>query len=259
MGALHAGHLHLVADAASRADHVIVSIFVNPLQFGEQGDYDRYPRPLDDDLRACTDAGVDVVYAPTTTAMYPRGFATSVSVAGLTAAMEGASRPGHFDGVTTVVTKLLAATRPDLAVFGEKDYQQLAVVRRLAADLDLGVEIVGHPTVREPDGLAMSSRNRLLDGDHRRAAVCIPAALTAAVERAGSADSTVADAIEAASTVIEREPLAALDYVTVFDSDTLCPVGRLGPDHRNPGRVRIAVAARLDDVRLIDNVDLFGA
>ncbi len=163
MGALHRGHLELFDAAARRADKVVVSIFVNPLQFGDQGDFLHYPRPLADDVRACEAAGVDVVYVPTASAMYPDGFATTVHVAGLTDTMEGASRPGHFDGVATVVTKLFTAARPHVAVFGEKDFQQLAIVRRMTVDLDLGVEIVGHPTIREPDGLAMSSRNRRLE------------------------------------------------------------------------------------------------
>jgi pantoate--beta-alanine ligase len=259
MGALHRGHLELI-DAASRlADEVIVSIFVNPLQFGEQGDFDTYPRPLDDDLQACRAAGVGVVYVPTAAAMYPNGFATTVHVAGLTDPMEGASRPGHFDGVTTVVTKLFGATRPDVAVFGEKDYQQLAVVRRLTADLDLGVEVVAHATVREHDGLALSSRNRRLDSEQRRAASCIPAALSAALELATSGVADAGDLIEAATKVIGDEPHAHLEYVTVFDASTLLPIGRFEREHRQPGTVRIAIAARFGDIRLIDNADLFPA
>jgi len=258
MGALHRGHLELI-DAASRlADEAIVSIFVNPLQFGEQGDFERYPRPLDDDLRACRAAGVGVVYVPTAAAMYPDGFATSVHVVGLTDPMEGATRPGHFDGVTTVVTKLFGATRPDVAVFGEKDYQQLSVVRRLTADLDFGIDIVAHPTVREPDGLALSSRNRRLDGAQRRAATCIPTAISAALEFATSG-ADASDVIVAATQFIVAEPLATLEYVTVFDGATLRPIDRFEDEHRQPGRVRIAIAARFGDVHLIDNADLFPA
>ena len=162
MGALHAGHLALVAAARRRAQRVVVSIFVNPIQFDRRDDFERYPRTLDDDLRICATAGVDAVYAPSAAAMYAEGFQTAVEVTRLTEPLCGAARPGHFRGVTTVVTKLFHAVRPDVAVFGEKDYQQLAVVRRLAADLDFGIEIVGVPTVREPDGLALSSRNRRL-------------------------------------------------------------------------------------------------
>jgi pantoate--beta-alanine ligase len=257
MGALHRGHLELIRAARQRADAVVVSIFVNPLQFGDRGDFDHYPRPLDDDLHACDAEGVDAVFVPTAASMYPDGFATTVRVSGLTEAMEGAARPGHFDGVTTVVTKLLAATRPHVAVFGEKDYQQLAVVRRLAIDLDLGVDIVEHPTVREADGLALSSRNRRLDHAQRGAATCIPRALAAGREAATSERSGVADVIEAATRAIDDEPLADLDYVAVFDAGNLRPIDRLEIDHRHPGRVRIAVAARFGDVRLIDNADLF--
>jgi len=259
MGALHRGHLELIDAARRLADEVIVSIFVNPLQFGEQGDYDRYPRPLEDDLRVCRAAGVGVVYVPTAAAMYPDGFATSVHVAGLTDPMEGASRPGHFDGVTTVVTKLFGATRPDVAVFGEKDYQQLSVVRRLTADLDFGIDIVAHPTVREPDGLALSSRNRRLDDAQRRAATCIPTAISAALESATSDVSDASDVIVAATYFIDAEPLATLEYVTVFDGATLRPIDRFEDGHRQAGRVRIAIAARFGDVRLIDNADLFSA
>jgi pantoate--beta-alanine ligase len=257
MGALHLGHLELVRAARRLADTVVVSIFVNPLQFGERGDFDHYPRPLDDDLRACEAEGVDVVFVPTAASMYPEGFSTTVRVSGLTDAMEGAARPGHFDGVTTVVTKLLAATRPHVAVFGEKDYQQLAVVRRLAADLDLGVDIVEHATVRERDGLALSSRNRRLDDAQRHAATCVPRALAAGRDAAISDRSSVADVIGAATRVISDEPLAELDYVAVFDAGNLGPIDRFEIDHRRPGRVRIAIAARFGDVRLIDNADLF--
>jgi pantoate--beta-alanine ligase len=257
MGALHQGHIELIDAARAHADRVVVSIFVNPLQFGEGSDFEQYPRPLDDDLRTCADAGVDMVYVPTAAAMYAAHFSTTVHVGGLTDLMEGASRPGHFDGVTTVVTKLISATRPDVAVFGEKDYQQLAIVRRLVGDLDLGVEIIGHPTVRESDGLARSSRNRRLSGEQRRAAVCVPAALAAALERAQSDDARVDDVVDAARAVIEHEPLAQLDYVSVFDAATLCPLGRFDEGNRQPGTTRIAIAARFGDVRLIDNADPF--
>jgi pantoate--beta-alanine ligase len=255
MGALHRGHLALIDAAGRLADHVVVSIFVNPLQFGEHADFTHYPRPLDEDLGACERAEVDIVYVPSAAAMYPDGFATTVHVAGLTDTMEGASRPGHFDGVATVVTKLFAATSPDIAVFGEKDYQQLAIVRRLTRDLDLGIEIAAHPTVREHDGLALSSRNRLLSDDHRRAATCMPRALAAAVETARSAGSDARQVIGAATQLIQDEHLATLDYVNVFDAATLDPIDEF--EHRRPGHVRIAVAARFGDVRLIDNTDPF--
>ncbi len=257
MGALHRGHLELFDAAASRADKVVVSIFVNPLQFGDQGDFLHYPRPLADDVRACEAAGVEVVYLPTASAMYPDGFATTVHVAGLTDTMEGASRPGHFDGVATVVTKLFTAVRPHVAVFGEKDFQQLAIVRRMTVDLDLGVEIVGHPTIREPDGLAMSSRNRRLGEAQRSAAVCVPLALAAGCAAAASGIADPDGIILAVTRVVESEPLAELDYVAVVDADTLQPIDEFVVTHRRPGRVRLAIAVRLGDVRLIDNSDLF--
>ena len=172
MGALHDGHLSLVDIARRRTDCVVVSIFVNPLQFDRADDFDTYPRPIDDDVARCTEVGVDAVYAPTAATMYPGGFETVVEPGPLGAVLEGAARPGHFRGVTTVVTKLFGAVRPDLAVFGEKDFQQLAIIRRMTTDLDLGIEIVGAPIVREPDGLAMSSRNsRLSLEDRARRAV----------------------------------------------------------------------------------------
>jgi len=256
MGALHRGHVELIEAARARSDEVVVSIFVNPLQFGEQADFDHYPRPIDDDLEACDAAGVDVVYAPTAAAMYPDGFASTVHVSGLSDRMEGASRPGHFDGVTTVVTKLFAAVRPHCALFGEKDFQQLAIIRRMVSDLDLGIEIVSHATVRESDGVALSSRNRRLTEAQRRAAVCIPDAIRAGIECARS--STDAGlVVHAAEAIVHAEPLAELDYVAVFDSATLCPVDDISADHRRPGSVRIALAVRFGEIRLIDNADLF--
>jgi pantoate--beta-alanine ligase len=257
MGALHRGHLELIEAGLERAERVVVSIFVNPLQFGETSDFQRYPRTIDDDRRACEVAGVDVVYAPTADAMYPVGFATTVHVADVTDTMEGAARPGHFDGVTTVVTKLFAAVRPHIAVFGEKDFQQLATVRRLTADLDLGVRIVGYPTVREPDGLALSSRNRRLSRTQRDAATCVPRALCAGSDAAKAVGSTVREVIDAATQVIVAQPLAALDYVEVVDASSLRHLSEFDVEHRQPGRVRLAIAARFGDVRLIDNVDLF--
>jgi pantoate--beta-alanine ligase len=258
MGALHEGHLALIAAARRHADLVAVSIFVNPLQFGEATDFDNYPRPIDDDLAICASAGVDVVYAPTAAAMYPPGFDTRVVSGALSLPMEGASRPGHFDGVVTVVTKLLAAVAPDAAMFGEKDFQQLAIVRRLVRDLDLGVEIVGCPTVREPDGLAMSSRNRRLDGAERAAAACIPRAIAAARAVAGDPGAGAASVVDAARRVLDDERLATVDYVALFDPDDLSPIDALDPRRGRPGSVRIAIAARVGPVRLIDNADLFG-
>jgi pantoate--beta-alanine ligase len=256
MGALHEGHLALIAAARAGADVVVVSLFVNPLQFGDQDDFTGYPRPADDDLRACATAGVDAVYAPSAASMYPSGFDTRVVPGALAASMEGSSRPGHFEGVATVITKLFAAVRPDVAVFGEKDFQQLAIIRRVVADLDLGVEIVGHPTVREPDGLALSSRNGRLTPTERHAAACLPHAIEAAIAAAAAGSSPV-EVQQAAQRVVDAEPLARLDYVTVFSADTLDTVPTFDPQRTSAGNYRVALAAHLGDVRLIDNADLF--
>ncbi len=259
MGALHRGHLELIGYAQQLADVVVVSIFVNPLQFDRTDDFDRYPRSIEADAASCAECGVDAVYAPTAAALYPPGFQTTVSTGDMAARMEGASRPGHFNGVATVVTKLFGAAQPDLAIFGEKDFQQLAVIRRMVLDLDLGVEIIGYPIVRESDGLARSSRNMRLDATHRAAAASIPRALDAAVALARSTATTPAEIIAAATAVIATEPLATIDYVEVFDSSSLSPVAGIDDNDRHPGRLRIAAAVRIGDVRLIDNRDLFEA
>ncbi|NND76238.1 MAG: pantoate--beta-alanine ligase [Ilumatobacter sp.] len=256
MGALHRGHRELIADAARRADAVVVSIFVNPLQFNEPADFDRYPRPIDDDVDVCAAAGVAAVFAPTAATMYPTGFQTRVLPGALGDVMEGPGRPGHFEGVLTVVAKLFGATAADIALFGQKDYQQLRLVTQMASDLDLGVEIVGHPIVRDDDDVAMSSRNVRLDDEQRAAAVCIPRALAAAATTAASAHD--ADAVvDAARAVLDDEPLAAVEYVTVFEAETLEPVESIEVGQRRPGAVRIAAAVWFGDVRLIDNRDLF--
>ena len=248
MGALHAGHAALVNAASSHSDVVTVSIFVNPLQFNRRDDFDLYPRPIEDDIKTCTRLGVSAVYAPTAAAMYPAGFETHVEPGALASPMEGAGRPGHFRGVTTVVAKLLAATRPDLAVFGQKDFQQLAVIRRMVTDLDLGIEILGFETVREPDGLAMSSRNRRLTEDQREAAVVIPRALDAAAEHHGHGSAAMR---EAALTVLGGEPLARLEYLEIVRPDTLLPPD--DPSTPAGGDLVVLVAVWFGDVRLIDN------
>jgi pantoate--beta-alanine ligase len=257
MGALHAGHLALIEAAHSLADVVVVSIFVNPLQFGESLDFADYPRPIDADLAACAVAAVDAVYAPTAAAMYPTGFDTRVLPGGAASPMEGSSRPGHFEGVATVVTKLLTAVAPDVAVFGEKDFQQLAVIRRIVTDLDFGVDVVGCPTVREPDGLALSSRNRRLTPQQRTAATAIPRAIEEARRTASQPGTSIDDMIAAATSVIDAEPLASLDYVNVVDAESLDVVRTIIDSDRAPDRYRIAIAARFGDVRLIDNLDPF--
>jgi pantoate--beta-alanine ligase len=247
MGVLHAGHLALVDEARGRAGAVIVSIFVNPIQFDRAGDFDRYPRAFEDDLAACRVAGVDAVYAPAPETMYPPGFQTRVVPGALAERLDGEMRPGHFEGVTTVVTKLLAATVPDVAVFGQKDYQQLAVVRRMVADLDVGVEIVAVATSREPDGLARSSRNLRLTTDDREAAAVIPTALRAAVAAydAGERDATCLSSI--ANELIAAEPRAKAEYVAVVDAVTLEPLTTVDRT------AVILTAVWFGDVRLIDN------
>ena len=246
MGALHAGHLALVEEARRQADRVVASLFVNPLQFGEGEDLDRYPRREKEDARALESAGCDLLWIPTAEQMYPAGFSTSVSVAGLSKRWEGEARPGHFDGVATVVTKLLNVVRPEVAVFGEKDFQQLAVIRRLAADLSLGAEIVAVPIVRDEDGLALSSRNAYLTEDERARAVTLPNALSAAANAVGSGtpvDVALADARRA----LERAGFAPIDYVALVDAATLEPLAEAG------GRMRLIAAATIGKTRLIDN------
>lgn len=256
MGALHRGHLALVEHAGRLADAVVVSIFVNPLQFGDSTDLASYPTPIDDDVAACRALGVDVVYAPTAATMYPAGFDTSVVPGSLASELEGRSRIGHFTGVATVVAKLFGAVEPDVAVFGEKDFQQLTIIRRMASDLDLGVRIESSPTVRDPDGLALSSRNQRLSPVERAAAVAVPRAIAAAREVSHDPAPTVVAMIAAARQVLDAEPLAEIDYVAIFDAETLHPVDRFD-DQLRPERYRIAVAVRFGDVRLIDNAILF--
>ena len=247
MGALHRGHASLIESAAaSPRAPVVASVFVNPTQFGPGEDFERYPRTLDADLAVCGAAGADVVFVPSAAAMYPDGFVTTVRVRGpLTETLEGAHRPGHFDGVATVVLKLLNVVRPGAVLLGEKDFQQLAVVRRVIADLNVPCAVAARPTVREPDGLALSSRNRYLSPAERATAAGLPAALFAARDavEAGAAPAAVArrfaDRLSAAG--------FAVDYAVVRDAATLGPPG----DAR---ALRVLVAAKLGNTRLIDNV-----
>jgi pantoate--beta-alanine ligase len=230
MGALHAGHLALVAEARRRADLVIVSIFVNPTQFGPSEDLASYPRTLDADLAQCRAAGVDAVFAPPASELYPDGAQTFVEVRELAKPLCGASRPHFFGGVATVVTKLLVAAHPHVAIFGEKDYQQLQVVRRLARDLLLDVEIVGAPIVREADGLAMSSRNVYLDPPLRGEALVLVRALDAAEAAAASGERSAAALLETVRKEIGRAPHASLDYAELRDPATLAELSHLdGP------------------------------
>jgi pantoate--beta-alanine ligase len=249
MGALHRGHLALVEAAREHADVVIVTVFVNPLQFNQTADFDAYPRPIDDDLEACRLAGVDAVYAPTAATMYQSRFQTHVEPGELAERLEGAMRPGHFRGVATVVTKLFAATRPAVACFGRKDFQQLAIVRRMNADLDLGIEIIGVPIVREPDGLALSSRNVRLSPAERSAAVVLSRALSEARDAWTTGERDAGRLCSLASDRITGEPLAHLEYVDLVDPDTLVAVEQVD------GPVVMLTAARFGDVRLIDNLE----
>jgi pantoate--beta-alanine ligase len=254
MGALHDGHLALVALARQRADVVTVSIFVNPTQFGPSEDLASYPRTTDADLARCRDAGVDFVFAPTATELYPDGAQTFVEVAELAKPLCGGSRPHFFRGVATVVAKLLVAARPHLAVFGEKDFQQLQVVRRLVRDLLLDVEIVGAPIVREPDGLAMSSRNVYLDAEMRWEALALARALDAAEAAVAAGEREAAVLLETVRKEISRAPHAAIDYADLRDPETLAELGLFD----GPALLALAVRfpaprAASGEVRLIDN------
>jgi pantoate--beta-alanine ligase len=250
MGYLHAGHLALVGAARERDDHVIVSIFVNPTQFGPGEDYERYPRNTERDLALLERERVDVVFVPSVDEMYPPGDSTVVEVAGLTEVLEGAHRPGHFRGVTTVVAKLLNIVQPRRVYFGRKDAQQLVVVRRLVRDLHLDVEVVPVDTVREPDGLALSSRNAYLTSAEREAALVLSRALRAAAGRFAAGERDAGRLRAAMREEIAREALARIDYVSVADPETLGELDRVD------ACALASVAVRIGSVRLIDNVTL---
>jgi len=252
MGALHEGHLTLVREARKRAPSVVVSIFVNPRQFGPKEDLSSYPRQLAEDSRLLEREGVDLLWAPGVDDMYPQGFATSLSVTGVSDGLCGAARPGHFDGVATVVAKLFNQVQPDCALFGEKDWQQLAVIRRMAADLDLTLPAVerihGVPTVREADGLALSSRNRYLSAGDRQRAVALPRAMReaiAAIEAGQPADK----AIQSVHDSLLQGGFDSVDYVALVDAASLVPVTQA-----QPLPARLLVAARIAGTRLIDNM-----
>jgi pantoate--beta-alanine ligase len=251
MGALHDGHLSLIRAARAANDFVVVTIFVNPLQFGPNEDFDRYPRALDADLARCRDAGVDCVFSPTVLEMYPRGESlTVVHVNQLTTGLCGATRPTHFDGVTTVVTKLFALVGPSRAYFGRKDAQQLAVVTRMAADLDLPVEVIGCPIVRESDGLALSSRNRYLSAEQRESALILSAALRDGADAAIAGERDTRELVRRIRAIVVCEPVVELEYVEIVDAHDLRPLDAL------TGDVLIALAAHVGTTRLIDNVTL---
>ena len=247
MGALHAGHITLVNEAATRADAVAASIFVNPTQFNDAGDLARYPRQEQQDLAMLEAAGCDLAWLPSADDLYPHGFSTTVSVSGVGTRWEGEHRPGHFDGVATVVAKLLVAAAPDIALFGDKDFQQLAVIRRMVADLGLPVEIVGVPTVRDPDGLAMSSRNALLSADDRRRALALPQALKIARDRI-IAGELVGRVLADAKQALVDAGFLKIDYVALVDSASLEPLSEPA------GEMRLIAAATIGGTRLIDNI-----
>jgi pantoate--beta-alanine ligase len=250
MGALHDGHVALMQRARELADSVIVTVFVNPLQFGAGEDFDRYPRTFDADIAVCEQAGADLVFAPQRDEIYPYGDpAVRVSAGTLGNRLEGEHRPGHFDGVLTVVLKLMQLTRPDVALFGQKDAQQLALIRAMVRDLDLPVEVVAVPTVREPDGLALSSRNRYLSAEQRSQALVLSRALAAGAAAAGDGPAAV---VKAARSAFEQASGVVVDYVTLVDDETWSEPGQ------TTTRGRLLVAARVGTTRLIDNreVDL---
>lgn len=247
MGALHDGHLTLVRAAQRHADKVVVSIFVNPLQFGPNEDLDAYPRREAADAALLAEAGVAMLWAPDVATMYPAGHATRVVVQGLDSMLCGAARPGHFDGVATVVSKLFNQVAPDVALFGEKDWQQLAIIRRMALDLDMGLSIIGVPTVRDADGLAMSSRNAYLSDEQRAQAAVLPRSLDAAAAalRAGETATSVLDVAQAQ---LLAGGFASIDYLELRDGVSLAPLDSVTPD------ARLFVAARIGGTRLIDNI-----
>jgi pantoate--beta-alanine ligase len=249
MGALHDGHARLISAARERHDHVVVTIFLNPLQFGPKEDLSRYPRTFDADLEICTTAGVDVIFAPTPDVVYPDGDpGVRVSAGPLGEVLEGASRPGHFDGVLTVVGKLLHLTAARSAYFGQKDAQQLLLIRRMVRDIDFPVDVVSVPTVREHDGLAMSSRNMYLTASDRETALCLSRALRAGGDAAAYGPSAIR---RAAREVLVEEPLALVDYLVLVHPQTLADV----PEWYR-GEALLAVAARVGTTRLIDNTPL---
>lgn len=250
MGALHSGHMALVLAARERAERVVVSIFVNPAQFGQNEDFSRYPRTLEDDLALLAEYGADAVWLPDNAVMYPDGFTTHIHVAGLSEGLCGAFRPGHFDGVATVVAKLLLQVAPDIACFGEKDYQQLCVIRRMVKDLDMPVDILGVPTVREDDGLALSSRNRYLSEEERKIAGSLNVILRETglfLKNTDMNEYSFNNIMQDAGNRVLQAGFTKLDYLECRENDTLNPVGRYQPN------TRLLVAAWLGNTRLIDN------
>lgn len=250
MGALHEGHLSLIRTAAELAETVVVSVFVNPTQFGPSEDFESYPRDLDRDVALAGEAGAEIVFAPSAEEMYPAHFGTVVHVQRITRKMCGAFRPGHFDGVCTVVAKLLNVVRPTIAVFGQKDGQQVSVIERMVEDLNMGVGIVRAPTIREPDGLAMSSRNAYLSLEERRDAVVLSESLELARERYAAGERDAARVLEEMRALVDSKATADVQYIVAVDASTLEDVPELGPG------TMIAMAVHVGATRLIDNIVL---
>lgn len=248
MGALHAGHLSLVSAGRARTDVLVTSIFVNPTQFGPKEDFSKYPRPLEKDSELLVDAGVDYLFCPTVEEMYPKGASTWVTVEGISERLDGKSRPGHFRGVTTVVSKLFNIVLPDLAFFGQKDAAQVAIIRRMVRDLDLPVEIVVCPIMREADGLAMSSRNAYLDPEQRRQALVLHRSLMLVQQIGEAGERDAGKLISAGQEAFAQEPRVRLDYFEVVNPDTLDAVGDISRG------ALVAVAAYVGTTRLIDNI-----
>jgi len=247
MGFLHEGHASLLREGRKRGDILILSIFVNPIQFGPNEDLERYPRNLEGDCTIARECGTDIVFTPCAADMYPSGFQTSIRVKDLALPLCGASRPGHFDGVATVVAKLFNIVQPDAALFGNKDFQQLSIIRRMTIDLSLPVEIIGMPIVREPDGLAMSSRNAYLSAEHRQSALCLSRAIRLVQERYAAGERSSETLLAAARKLILAEPEAVIDYLELRDATTLEQVATIS------AATLMALAVRIGTTRLIDN------
>lgn len=250
MGALHEGHLSLVRDGKTRGDRVVVSLFVNPAQFAPQEDFASYPRDFERDRELLNDTGTDVLFHPAVEEIYPEGFETRIEIRELSKPLCGAVRPGHFSGVATVVAKLFNIVRPHVAIFGCKDYQQLQIIRRLVRDLNFDIEVIGHPTVREGDGLAMSSRNAYLNPEERKAALCLYRSLRHAEEMVRHGERSGAAIVDAVRGEIAREPAARVEYATLCDPESLREVERVEET------ALLALAVRIGKARLIDNIIL---
>ena len=250
MGFLHEGHLSLVRDGKMRGDRVVVSLFVNPAQFAPQEDFASYPRDFARDRELLNDIGIDVLFHPAVEEIYPEGFETRIEIGELSKPLCGAVRPGHFSGVATVVAKLFNIVRPQVAVFGCKDYQQLQIIRRLVRDLNFDIEVIGHPTVREPDGLAMSSRNAYLDSEERKAALCLYRSLRYAEELVRRGERRAAAIVDSARGEIAREALTRIEYISLCDPENLREIELITDS------ALLALAVRIGKARLIDNIIL---